>query len=248
MAALATPVRHQVETSSTSADARAAFERGEVEGPVWFTTARQTAGIGRRGRDWHHHPGNFAGTLLWPVAQDQLKTAPLFSFVAALSVAEAVDDTGLEPALTKVKWPNDVLIDGQKLAGILCELMTMGERWAILIGIGVNLLSAPEDEAALALSDCLGAVPPMPSAFRNLIDDRFRAHMELYEKAGFLPIRAAWLARAAGLGGPITVRHHDSVREGRFEGIDEDGTLLLGTKDGSERVTAADIFLGPKGG
>ncbi|MEM9232665.1 MAG: biotin--[acetyl-CoA-carboxylase] ligase [Pseudomonadota bacterium] len=242
-----TPVRHAPETGSTSVDARTAFEREGVRGPLWFTADLQTAGTGRRGRSWVHHPGNFAGTLLLPVERDQLRHAPVFAFIAALGVAEAVTDAGATASEVMVKWPNDVLLRGRKLAGILSELLTAGAEHAISIGIGVNLTAAPGEDVATAIS-LAGASdrsPPDPVIFRESLDRALVTWWQRFRDEGFAPVREAWLARAAGLGGPITVRLHDQTREGIFAGIDEDGALLLGLPGGTERVTAADVFLGP---
>ncbi|WP_370338804.1 biotin--[acetyl-CoA-carboxylase] ligase [Parvularcula marina] len=244
---MSTPVRHAIETASTSLDAKSAFEEDGETGPLWFTAARQSAGVGRRGRAWRHHPGNFAGSLLLPIEEEQLRTAPLFAFIAALCVAEAIDQAGVPASKTQVKWPNDVLLDGQKVAGILCELLTGPKGRAIVIGIGVNLLVAPEGENAATLAGYL-ETPPMPAEFREMLDERVQVWEKRAREEGFASVRQAWLERAAGLGAPIIVRQHDSTTDGLFEGIDEDGSLLLGTDGTTVRIRAADIFLGAKHG
>lgn len=240
-----TPIRHLPETGSTNKDARDAFETEGVREPLWILTDRQTAGTGRRGRTWHQGEGNFAGTLLWPISADALKIPSVFSFIAGLAVAETVAESGIVPDRLSLKWPNDVLLDGRKLAGILSELSTAGEKQAILIGIGVNLWDVPTDapEEAIALSKSSGGAPSARH-FAERLDGHFRHFWSLFEAQGFSAIRQAWLSRAAGIGQPLTVRRHDTTQDGHFRGIDEDGALLLETEQGVERITAGDVFLG----
>lgn len=241
-----TPIRQLEETDSTNAEAARLFEQRGADGPLWLLARRQTAGKGRRGRSWFQGEGNFAGTLLWPVAREGLKIPCAFAFMAALAVAEAAEAHGVPADRLALKWPNDVLLDGRKLAGILCELLTRGDAHALAIGIGVNLEAVPEEASDIASSvaHAISGAPPSAERFGEALDARFRSHWRAFEGEGFAVIRAAWLKRAAGLNAPLTVRQDDSRRDGRFHGIAENGALLLEEGGKITPITAGDVFLG----
>jgi len=144
------------------------------------------------------------------------------------------------PAIA-VKWPNDVLAEGKKLSGILLE--SMGDSFAI--GIGVNLGSHPPDTEFPAISlAALGATPPSPLEALDQLAGNFAGWYDIWEKSGFSPIRDAWLARAAGLGSRIRARLPGTEHFGMFEGIDEQGALLLRDADQLRVLAAAEIFFG----
>lgn len=209
---------------------------------------RQEAGRGRRGRPWADPPGNFAASLILRPGGGPSDAARL-SFVAALALHEAL--TGMcGPQLNiALKWPNDVLLNGGKLSGILLESAgARKEMNALAIGIGVNLADAPdrgvvEEQATRPVSlmgetgilltpeDLLDALAP---AF-----DRWWLQMRAY---GFAPIRQAWLARAAKLGETIIARTGTTQAEGRFDGIDDTGALILTTSKGRQAIPAAEIY------
>jgi BirA family biotin operon repressor/biotin-[acetyl-CoA-carboxylase] ligase len=187
--------------------------------------------------------GNFAATLVLPM--DAPDTAALRSFLAALALREAcVGLTGREDDF-KLKWPNDVLLRGGKLAGILLESLNAQQ---LAIGIGVNLASAPAPETLEA-----GAVPPAalnqsygiaigPEAFLDALATayaRFETQMQTY---GFAPIRAAWLAHAARLGDVITARTNSEEITGTFADVDLSGQLVLETPKGRVMIPAADVY------
>lgn len=243
-------LRTFAELDSTNEEARRLGEAG-APGPVWITAARQTAGRGRRGRSWVSPAGNLMATLMLRPQVGPRKAAEL-SFVAAVAVHDAVDallPPPLRPGL-KLKWPNDLLHDGRKLAGILLESSGIaGSELAWLaIGIGVNLAHHPErvefpatSLAALGLPDVTpeNALEHLAAAF----DRRIRQWREVQ---GFAAIRDAWLARAAGLGGPITVRLADETFEGVFTGLAPDGALEVRLASGELRLVAAgDVFFRP---
>lgn len=246
-----TELRHKAETNSTSTDARTAFHDEDPVSPIWFTTDRQTQGKGRRDRIWHHIAGNFAGTLLLPIQREDTRTAPLFAFIAGLAVADTLDELGLAADKTRLKWPNDVLVEGRKICGILCELLTRGQNTAILVGIGVNLVSAPSGEGlhAISVQNCLksGAHLPDHRDYGALLDHAMMEWWHKYRKEGFAPVRSAWLNRAAGLGGSIRVQQGDHWLNGEFCGIREDGALQLKQGQKILALTAGDIFLGSEG-
>jgi BirA family biotin operon repressor/biotin-[acetyl-CoA-carboxylase] ligase len=231
-------LREFSELDSTNEEARRLALAGD-SGPLWITAARQTAGRGRRGREWQSPPGNLAATLLIRPARAKAEWAQL-SFVAAISVTDMA--AHFAPAATiAVKWPNDVLAEGRKLAGILLE--TAGE--ALAIGIGVNLKAHPSDTEFPAVSlPALGAKPPSPAEALARLAPGFARWYDLWEGAGFAPIRDAWLARAAGLGQRIRARLPDQERAGVFEGIDAVGALLLNEGSRTRAIAAGEVFFG----
>jgi BirA family transcriptional regulator, biotin operon repressor / biotin---[acetyl-CoA-carboxylase] ligase len=231
-------LKDYAELDSTNEEARRLALAG-TRGPLWITVARQTAGRGRRGRQWQSPAGNLAATLLIRPARPQAEWAQL-SFVAAIAVADLA--ARLAPSATiAVKWPNDVLAEGRKLAGILLE--TAGE--ALAIGIGVNLAAHPPDTEFPAISlAALGAKAPAPGEAMALLAPAFAGWYDLWDGAGFAPIRDAWLARAAGLGQRIRARLPDSERAGVFEGIDDEGALLLNEGSRTRAIAAGEVFFG----
>jgi BirA family biotin operon repressor/biotin-[acetyl-CoA-carboxylase] ligase len=231
-------LRHHAELDSTNEEARRLALAGE-SGPLWITAARQTAGRGRRGRQWQSAEGNLAATLLICPVRNKSEW-PQLSFVAAIAVADMA--ARLAPSATiAVKWPNDILAEGRKLAGILLE--TAGE--ALAIGIGVNLNAHPSDTEFPAISlPALGAKPSSPEDAMALLAPGFAGWYDLWEGAGFAPIRDAWLARAAGLGSRIRARLPDAERVGVFEGIDAEGALLLNEGSRTRTIAAGEVFFG----
>jgi BirA family biotin operon repressor/biotin-[acetyl-CoA-carboxylase] ligase len=211
--------------------------------PSWIMAARQTAARGRRGRTWEMPLGNFAATLVMRPAGGPAEAA-LRSFAAALALHEACTAATGDASRFALKWPNDVLMDGRKLAGILLERRAE----TLLVGIGVNLATAPAREALEP-----GAVPPAalaeagariaPAAFLDLLAPAFARHEAVLSSQGFEPVRAAWLARAARLGQRITARTGAETLEGRFETVDAAGHLVLATEHGRRAVAAAEVFL-----
>lgn len=224
------------ELDSTNAQARRLALAGEV-GPLWIMALRQTAGYGRRGRAWQTAEGNLAATLLLTPHAPQAVTGQL-SFAAALAVAEMAEHF-VPNASIAVKWPNDVLAGGRKLAGILLEA---GQGW-LAIGIGVNLAGHPEGTEFPATSlSRLGIAAPAADEAVTILAARFAHWYDVWMQAGFETLRAAWLARAEGLGGPIRARLPHETREGVFEGIDESGALLLNEGGRVRAIAAGEVF------
>ena len=242
------------QTDSTNAHAARLAQQGTV-GPIWILGLAQTAARGRRGRHWDMAPGNFAATLLM-APQGAPATVALRSFVAALALYDALADAlsavGADPASRlSLKWPNDVLLDDGKVAGILLE-STSGPQGRsvqhLAVGIGVNLIAAP----AMAAVE-LGAVCPvsltgqggpeiLPEPFLAVLAGHFALWEAQLTHHGFAPIRQAWLARAARLGQKIVARLPGCEIAGRFDGIDDTGALLIETAQGRETIAAADVF------
>lgn len=219
-----------------------------VAGPVWILAGEQTAGRGRRARPWASPRGNFYATLLMQPREGPDVVA-LRSFAAALSLREAfVAVTGLPDAF-RLKWPNDVLLNGGKVAGILLETAGAGQGVGHLaIGVGVNLIGAPDPSAVEA-----GAVAPVsllaetgvrvaPEAFLDALAPAFARWEAVLGAQGFAPLRAEWLAHAARLGEVIRARTGTLERQGVFETIDATGALMLRQPQGTIAIPAADVF------
>ena len=237
---------HLAEVDSTQAEA--ARRLADLPGPTWITTDRQTAGKGRRGRAWTSPPGNFAATLLLRPAEPPALVA-LRSFVAALALFDAFVAASGRTEPFALKWPNDVLLNGGKVAGILLESLGQGQGISHLaIGIGVNLAAAPPREAVEAQ-----ALPPVsllsetgaqvtPGEFLELLAPAFARYETQLTTYGFAPIREAWLARAARLGEVITARTAAEEITGTFETVDAGGNLVLSTAKSRRAIAAAEVF------
>jgi BirA family biotin operon repressor/biotin-[acetyl-CoA-carboxylase] ligase len=220
-----------------------------LTGPAWFLAHEQTAGKGRRARAWASPRGNFHATLVLHPSGPAAEVA-LRSFAAALALREAlVALTGL-PAAFMLKWPNDVLLNGGKLAGILLESQggTQGRITHLAIGIGVNLIAAPDPAriepgatrpVTLLQETGLRATPEQLLAH---LAPAYAAWEARFAAEGFAPLRAAWLSHAARLGEPITARTGTQSREGLFETIDGSGALILATPQGRQAIPAAEVF------
>ena len=239
--------RHVLErTDSTMMEA--ARLAPQLAGPAWILALEQTAARGRRGRAWQHPKGNFSATLVIRPWQG-VEQAALYSFVAALALDEALAQVAGPYARLSIKWPNDVLLNGGKIAGILLESLGAGGQISHLaIGIGVNLREAPDPGALepgamapVSLRGETGTDIP-PTDFLPYLARAFAKYQAQFESYGFAPIRTAWLARAARLGETVTARTTLETVEGRFETINESGAMVLATSAGPRAIAAADIF------
>lgn len=235
------------ELDSTNAEALRRLARGDP-GPVWIMARHQSAGRGRRGRAWAMPAGNFAATLCF--RPEGTQALALRSFVAALALHETLVAVTGRPALFALKWPNDVLLQGGKLAGILLE--TGGAPLGLAMGFGVNLAAAPDPEAleagALAPASLRGAtgITVAPEDFLDLLAPSVARWEARLASRGFAPLRAAWLARAARLGETVVARLPDRAVEGRFETIDATGALVLATGTGRVALPAAEVHFGAR--
>lgn len=246
MADAAVPILNFDQIDSTNAEARRRAEAGEA-GPLWITAGRQTAGRGRRGREWSTEPGNLAATLLTATGRPPAEAAQL-AFVAALAAADLCD-AYVPPALVRIKWPNDIQIAGAKVCGVLIESGALpdGRLW-LAVGCGVNLASATANTPypATSLAAHLGpgvSEPPAPAEAMAVFAAAFGKWVRTWEAKGFAPIGAAWTARAAGLGGACVARLGAETVEGVAEGIEADGALRLRVRSGEiRRITAGDVF------
>jgi BirA family biotin operon repressor/biotin-[acetyl-CoA-carboxylase] ligase len=246
--AAAAPVLLLEHTDSTNADARRRAEAGET-GPLWIVGRRQTAGRGRRGRAWESGTGNLFATLLTTTRKPPAEAAQV-TFIAALAVADLLD-AWAPPSLVTIKWPNDVMLGGDKAAGVLVESGSHATSglW-LAVGIGVNLVHAPEgtERPATALAHHLrGEVLTSPTVevAAATLSEAFAIWMDRWESLGFQPILDAWQARTPGLDGPAVARLGRETLEGRAEGVAPDGALKLRLADGSLRlISAGDVFFG----
>jgi BirA family biotin operon repressor/biotin-[acetyl-CoA-carboxylase] ligase len=225
---------------STNAEALQ-IARAGARTPQWVVARRQTAGRGRRGRTWVSEPGNLYASLLL-IDPSPMDRAAELSFVAGLALHDAI--AGRVPGLAarlKLKWPNDLLIDRNKLAGILIE----GEGSAVVIGIGVNCTHHPSGTPYPATDLAAAGVRATPESVFMALSGAMVSRLAQWDRgAGFDGIREDWLARAAGLGKAVHISLPDGERTGYFETIDQAGRLVLRLSDGRlETFAAGDVDL-----
>lgn len=241
------PVLAFDQIDSTNAEARRRGEAGET-GPLWITAREQTAGRGRRGRAWSGHAGNLAATLLITVDRPPAEAA-MVSFVTALA-AHDVMQRFAAPGLVTLKWPNDVLIAGEKAAGLLIESGPAGGGLWLAIGIGLNLVWAPSDaeRPATTLADHLAGdqhAPPSPEMALAALDASMQARLAQWNNGGATAILEDWVARASGIPGPCVARLGHETVTGWAEGLAADGALRLRLDTGEIRmISAGDVFFG----
>lgn len=227
---------------STNDRARELAVAGDV-GRVWVVADEQLSGRGRHERVWTSPPGNlYASALILDPCPIALGAE--IGFVAGVAAQRACADLGVTSA--RLKWPNDLQVGGAKLAGLLVEgLTTPQRRFAAIVGIGVNVASAPQVPAypTTSLSQLAGRPITARALFERLAA-RFEESLGVWARgAGFSAIRESWLAAAAGLGGPIRVNDAKGAREGRFAGLDERGRLKLERDGVMEIIESADLTL-----
>jgi BirA family biotin operon repressor/biotin-[acetyl-CoA-carboxylase] ligase len=232
------------EVGSTNTEAMARARAGE-RGPVWFVTTLQTAGRGRRHRPWVAPRGNLASSIL-EVMQVAPSVAATLGFAAGLALEAALRRLSANGAQFSLKWPNDVLADSHKLAGILLEAESISDSLAVVVGIGTNVVAAPEGTPTPATSlHALGMNIDAETLFAALSDGwaEFRGIWD--NGRGFAEIRRLWLARAAGLGRAVAIKSGGSAIEGTFDTIDEQGCMIVRTATGARvPVTAGDVYFG----
>ncbi|PVE23264.1 biotin--[acetyl-CoA-carboxylase] ligase [Microvirga sp. KLBC 81] len=237
-------------TESTNDDALHAARSGDP-GQLWIVAGEQHAGRGRHGRQWSSPPGNLYSSLLL-IDPCEPQHAPQLGFVAGLALHEAIEAvTGVSAPRLSLKWPNDLLLDGAKVSGLLLEghrLRNNGPL-AIIIGMGVNVAFSPTGTPYPAL-----ALQSVRSGLRR--EDVFRALSASFAQTfsawrnaarmnaadPFGPIRRLWLERAAGLGQEVTLRLPSGEKRGIFEGLDRFGRLHLKTVSGAELIDAGDLY------
>ena len=242
------------QTGSTNAEAMSRARAGE-RGPLWFVTSEQTAGRGRRQRAWIAPRGNLASSIL-EVMDISPAVAATLGFAAGLSLESALQKLSIEanmrragsdPLKFSLKWPNDVLVGRQKLAGILLEAEAIaGNRLAVVVGIGTNVIAAPEGTPTPATSlAALGVHIGAEELFAALTDAwvEFRGIWD--NGRGFAKIRKLWLERAAGLGERVAIQTGTVTVEGTFDTIDETGCLIVRTPEGKYMpIAAGEVYFG----
>lgn len=228
-------------TPSTQDVVRGLADTGEAEG-IAVQALQQTKGRGRHGNDWMSPMGNLYLSLLLRPSCRADKAAQM-AFVVALALSEAMDEVIEDGHAKTLKWPNDILIDGRKVSGILLEtkLDTHGRVDYLIVGTGVNIFAPPEGAEGL---DRIKKERLAVNTFRDLYLSKLLAHYKVWQDKGFAPVREAWLKQAHGLGRAMKIRLPEITYEGIFDGIDESGALLA-TVDGAPKIfTAGDVHFG----
>lgn len=231
------------ETASTNDEALNRAREGAVEGTL-VTARRQTAGRGRRGRRWESLNGNLHLSLVLRPSEG-MAAATAIGFAAALAARDAIA-LGLPPGTpVTLKWPNDVLIRGAKVAGLLIEMADD----ALVLGVGINVVAHPEGTPYPATSireaGGTGTAEDVLAAFCA----SFQARLDRWRAGGMAELRADWLARAEGLGAPVSVDIEGARFDGIFRGIDPTGALVLDQgAAGMKKITAGEVFFAPRPG
>jgi BirA family biotin operon repressor/biotin-[acetyl-CoA-carboxylase] ligase len=231
-------VRHYDSIGSTNDEAIRLARDGAPHGTVVHAD-QQTSGRGRLSRRWMSPPGNLYISIVLRPEVPQSRTVEI-SFVAALAVADAVDALLPRQVRATLKWPNDVLVRGAKVAGILLEQVDD----ALILGVGLNVLQAP-DSVSYQVSTIVGCggLATVDGAREKLLA-AMANWLGIWQREGFAPIRTAWLARAHPIGNMLRVRLADRIVAGAFAGVDDDGALLLDTTEGRARIMAGDVQMG----
>ncbi|NNE58131.1 MAG: biotin--[acetyl-CoA-carboxylase] ligase [Hellea sp.] len=232
---------HLKSTGSTNREAKLLADKADF-GPLWVLADEQLDGRGRRGRDWVSPPGNLYISHLFPT-QKHPEELGQYSFVAALAVFDCL--VAIYPdGEFGIKWPNDILLSGKKVSGLLLETGKSQKQQYVILGIGVNLISHPKDTAypASSLVVHCGDMPAIEDIVR-LLADKFNYWNDRYIELGFSYIREAWMSRAQNIPGPVKVRLPAEEFEGEALGLDQNGALQVRQASGSIRnVHAGDVF------
>lgn len=238
---------------STNAEAMLRARDGE-HGPMWFVTSEQTAGRGRRHRPWVAPRGNLASSIL-EVMDVVPAVAATLGFAAGLALEQALQRVSIEASLRQagsdhlkfaLKWPNDVLAGKQKLAGILLEAEAIADGLAVVVGIGTNVIAAPEGTPTPATSLAALGVQISAEELFAALSDAWVEFRGIWDNGrGFGEIRKLWLARAAGLGEKVAVQTGGATLEGIFDTLDETGCMIVRTPDGRRvPIAAGDVYFG----
>ncbi len=228
-------VWHHETIGSTNDEARRLALEGAPHGTAVHAD-EQTAGRGRLAHSWFSPPGNLYISVLLRTGQPVSRAAEL-SFVAALAVADTVDMLLPRQTRAMLKWPNDVLVNGAKIAGILLEQADD----ATVIGIGLNVLEAPPNAAYKTTTIVSNAGIASVDSARDILLERLEHHLAVWQAGGFAPVRQNWLARSYPPGAAIRVNSAQGPIAGQFAGLSDDGALLLDTQQGQIRIVAGDV-------
>ncbi|HEX8468067.1 MAG TPA: biotin--[acetyl-CoA-carboxylase] ligase [Allosphingosinicella sp.] len=233
------PIRTVAETGSTNDDLALLAREGAPEG-VWLRAVRQSGGRGRQGREWHSPPGNLhASTLVRLRPGDP--PAPTLALVAAVALHEVASSLTVAGVAIEIKWPNDLLVAGAKLAGILLERIDD----AVVVGFGVNLADHPDEIARPAINMGMLGGAPDPARFLEALAASFARWVAVWREEGLEPIRKRWLSAAHPIGTALSTHTASGAWvEGLFDGLEESGALRLRLPDRSAQVIhAGDVFL-----
>jgi BirA family biotin operon repressor/biotin-[acetyl-CoA-carboxylase] ligase len=231
---------------STNAEARRRAKAGEP-GPLWIWSARQSQGRGRGGREWVSQHGNLFASLLVGI-NCPIRVAGQLALVAGIiafdTIAKLIAYEGRSELL--LKWPNDILLAGEKVAGMLLENIgsTTENRSVVVIGTGINLANHPDDLPQPAVSLGVYGMTITPAEALEVLAKTTHDWLTRWGEGNSFPsIRRAWLDRAGPTGRPLRAKINGEETEGVYGGLDADGALRLLTPDGSEhRISAGDVF------
>ncbi len=229
---------------STNDEAMARARRGDPL-PVWVTAERQITGRGRQGAEWTSEAGNLYASLAVRVASRRLPELPLLASVALYDAL--IEQPGrINRRDLAIKWPNDLLLRGMKVSGILAESQADGDDLALaVVGIGVNLVHHPGEARYKATDFSAQGVPLDPADLFDSLSRNMALRLEHWQSSddGFATIRTAWLERASGLGEPIEIRLPNETLSGRFDGMDSSGRLILHQAGQPDRlISAGEVF------
>lgn len=227
-------ILHYDSVGSSNDEAMRLARGGAVHGTV-VCAREQTAGRGRLSRQWHSPVGNLYLSIVLRLDAVAEHVAQL-SFVTALAVADTVDHVSGGAVEIALKWPNDVLIRGAKVSGILVEIA----EGVAIVGIGVNLRHAPTEARYPATTLATECAAPLDDVLGALLEN-FARWFAVWRREGFAAVRLAWLARAHPLGSALRVVVGERVMEGWFAGLSDDGALMLETVNGSVCIVAGDV-------
>ena len=228
-------VWHHDKIGSTNDEARRLAADGAPHGTVVHAD-EQTAGRGRLSHSWFSPPGNLYVSILLRTGLSATRSGEL-SFLAALAVADTAEALLPRQIRSMLKWPNDVIISGAKIAGILLEQADE----ATIMGIGLNVLEAPSNAAYKATTIVANGGIASVDGARDILLDRLGQHLSTWQTDGFAPIRVQWLNRSYPLGAAIRASSAGEPVAGHFAGLDLDGALLLDTPFGRQRILAGEV-------
>lgn len=228
-------ILHHETIGSTNDEARRLLQEGAGHGTVVHAD-EQTAGRGRLAHTWFSPPGNLYLSVILRTDQPAARCSEL-SFVAALAVADTVEDLLPRQMQATLKWPNDVLVKGAKISGILLEQVDE----ATIVGIGLNVLEAPSNTAYKTTTIVANGGIASVDGARDILLGHLGQHLGTWGTEGFTPIRERWLARTYPIGASIHANGGQNPVTGHFAGLDVDGALLLDTAQGRQRIVAGDV-------
>jgi BirA family biotin operon repressor/biotin-[acetyl-CoA-carboxylase] ligase len=228
-------VLHLETIGSTNDEARRLALEGAPHGTAVHAD-EQTAGRGRLAHTWFSPPGNLYLSILLRTGLPAARATQL-SFLVALAVSDTVEALLPRQIRAMVKWPNDVLVNGAKIAGILIEQVDD----AVIVGIGLNVLQAPSNTAYRTTTIVANGGIASVDGARDILLGRLSQHLEAWRSSGFEPIREQWLSRSYPIGAAIRANLGGQSVTGHFAGLDADGALLLDTPEGRRRIVAGEI-------